>query len=395
MTLVALLIALNGLFVAGEFSLLAVDPARVDAAAASGRRRARSVEALRRRLTFHLGGAQLGITVSSLLLGVVAEDTVGSLLSGIGGPLSSGSAGLGVAAIAVAAGAQMTLGELAPKNLAVSRPLSTAMTLAPVLRLYGVIVAPVVLAFNGIANLVVRALGLRPTEELRVVRTLEELEQVLRESRARTLDRESAQLLGRMLRLAGKVAADALTPRTSLHTLDADATVADLADAAAATGFSRYPVVGDDVDDVVGVVDVRDVLAAAGAADWSAADWSAAPLAPLVRPVLVVGEQLALDRVLAALAEDGSRLAVVVDEYGGTAGVITSEDVVEEVVGNLEDEHDARHTAAPRPRRAAAGGARTLSGKLTLDEASEILEEMAAAALAGPAASAAPPPADP
>lgn len=378
LALVVLLIALNGLFVAGEFSLLAVAAVHVRVPAATGR--ARSVDALLKRLSFHLGGAQLGITLTSLVLGVVAEDTIGSLLGQIGGPFVHGTALVGAAAIALAAALQMAFGELAPKNLAVSRPRQTSAALASVLRLYGVLVAPVVLLFNGIANRIVRILGLQPTEELRVVRTREELEQVLRSSRAGTLDDDSARLLGRSLRLAGKVAADALLPRTAMDTLPIDATVADLARAASQKGHSRFPVIDTDVDDVAGLVDVRDVFRVAGGSQRESA-----PLADVLRPVLVVGEQLALDRVLAEMERSGDRLAVVVDEHGGTAGLVTREDIFEEALGNLEDEHDRplRPLAQELSREQQPLAQRKLSGSLTLGEASEALEEMAARAAAG------------
>ncbi|WP_428118828.1 CNNM domain-containing protein [Candidatus Poriferisodalis sp.] len=174
LALVVVLIALNGVFVAGEFSLLAVDTSEVDVKAGAGNRRARAVRALLRRLSFHLGGAQLGITLTSLVLGIIAEGTIGELLVRALGSWAEpavAAAAISVVAIALVAVTQMVFGELLPKNLAVSRPLGVSTALAPVLRLYGIIAAPVTLLFNGIANATVRALGLRPTEELRIVRT--------------------------------------------------------------------------------------------------------------------------------------------------------------------------------------------------------------------------------
>ena len=360
---------------AGEFSLLAVAALHTDSSAGG----ANSVNALLRRLSFHLGGAQLGITITSLILGIVAEDTIGSLLSKIGGPLTQGTALLAAVAIAVAAVLQMTFGELIPKNLAVSVPLRTSTVLAPVLRLYGVLVAPVVLLFNGIANQVVRAFGLRPAVELRVVRTREELEQVLRSSSTTTLDQDSARLLGRSLRLASKVAADALVPRTAMNTLAASATLGDLAVAAAQKGHTRFLVTGSDIDDIVGLADVRDVLAAGSdLAVSSKLPASEIPLALVMRPALIVTEQLPLDRVLAEMEQTNNRLAAVIDEHGGTAGLLTREDIFEEALGNLEDEYDLQQPASGSSASAQLRIKRTLNGTLTLDEASEILAEMLA-----------------
>ncbi len=362
-----LLIALNALFVAGEFSLLAVAASHTGT---SNDASAKNVAVLLRRLSFHLGGAQLGITITSLLLGIIAESTIGSLLGKIGGPLSEGTALLATTAIAVAAVTQMTFGELIPKNLAVSLPLKTSTVLAPVLRLYGLLAAPIVLLFNGIANQVVRALGLRPIDELRVVRTLNELEQVLRSASAFSLSQESAKLLGRSLRLAGKVAADALVPRTAMNTLPMDATMEDLSVAAAEKGHTRFLVTGSDVDDIVGLADVRDVFAVS-----TERPLNEVPVSQVMRQALFVSEQLTLDRVLAEMEKSNNRLAAVIDEHGGTAGLLTREDIFEEALGNLEDEYD--QTAQPH-----TSIQRNLHGTLTLDEASEILEELAVQELA-------------
>lgn len=366
MTLVVVLIALNALFVAGEFGLLAVDTTQVDTRASGGSRRARMVAALRRRLSFQLGAAQLGITVTSLVLGIIAEDTIGDLLGRIPGADALGVAGLAVVAIVLAAVSQMVLGELAPKNVAVSKPLGTTLVLAPALRLYGWIVAPVVWAFNGAANAVVRALGIRPTEELRVVRTLDELERVLKESSEGELDHEAAALASRTLRLSLKHADDALTPRTQMATVDASATLDEARQAVIAHGHSTLVVVGDDIDDVVGVVHVADLLVAAS-------EVSASTVADVATEAVVVGELLALTEVLAQLDAAGERLAVVVDEHGGTAGVITREDVVEQVLGGLADELDEPETVREQPS-AAPHGVVIIAGSASLDEARAAME---------------------
>ena len=192
---VFVLIALNGIFVAGEFSLVAVDAERVEVMAEEGHRRARTVKKLLSRLSFHLGGAQLGITVTSLLLGFLAEDTIGELLGYLPGfNLTSGPAQAGIA-IAIAAVAQMVFGELAPKNIAISRPLGTGLWLGPILRIYGVVSAPVTATFNGLANRLLRLCGIEPVEELRSLRSLEDLEHLVRASSARTIRADEARLI--------------------------------------------------------------------------------------------------------------------------------------------------------------------------------------------------------
>ena len=361
---VVVLIVLNGVYVAGEFCLLAVDTSQVDVLAGQGQRRARGVRALLRRLGFHLAGAQLGITLTSLVLGIIAEGTVGRLIEwALGGwGTSLASAGVvAVVAIALAAAAQMVFGELLPKNLAVSRPLGTSLALAPVLRLYGIIAAPLTLLFNGIANATVRRLGLEPTEELRTVRTRDELEYVVRSSRQRTLSDSQADLLVRTLRLGRKDAADALTPRTAMSAIGAAATLGELVELARTSGHSRFPVVGASTDDVLGIAEVRDVFSI------EAAERAGTPVEAIMRPVVAVAESRKLDGVLADMAAADCRLCVVVDEHGGTAGILSREDIAEELVGDIADEFD--EPAALTLRR--PGQPVTLAGTATLDEVEE------------------------
>ncbi len=355
---VLVLIALNGIFVAGEFSLVAVEASRIDVMADRGNPAARLVRSLLGRLSFHLGGAQLGITVTSLLLGLIAEDALGPVLDLIPGVGSDGGALSAAVAIAVATVVQMALGELAPKNLAVSRPLGVSLFLAPILRLYGIVAAPVVLLFNGIANRTVRALGIEPTEELRTVRSLDDLEYVVASSRERTLEEADARLLTRTLRLSRKDAADALTPRTAMVALDSAGTLSDLVEAAEATGHSRFPVLGADIDDVVGVVEVRDLFKVPPQARPST------PLSAVMRAPVVVLEHRELDGVLLDLEAGQSRIAVVVDEHGGTAGLITREDILEELVGDIADEYDEPLALTPTRR----GDSFVLDGRTNLDE---------------------------
>ena len=356
---VFVLIALNGIFVAGEFSLVAVDAERVEVMAGEGHRRARTVKKLLSRLSFHLGGAQLGITVTSLLLGFLAEDTIGEFLRYLPGfNLTSGPAQAGVA-IAIAAVIQMVFGELAPKNIAISRPLGTGLWLGPILRVYGVISAPVTATFNGLANRLLRLCGIEPVEELRSLRSLEDLEHLVRASSARTIRADEARLITRTLQLSRKDAADALTPRTSMVGIEQSGTIADLVRITKDSGYSRFPVTGQDTDDIVGIVEVRDVFAL------PVEDRELRPLSEILRPAVIVPEHRELDGVLLDLEAAESRLAVVIDEHGGTAGLITREDILEELVGDIADEYDepVRTTSETRDGRYVVDG-RTSRGDI-------------------------------
>lgn len=346
---VLLLIIANGFFVAAEFALVAVDRAKVESDMEQGRRRARIAGGLLERLSFHLSGAQLGITVTSLLIGLLAEPAIAELLHPALEPLLGPTAMIGVSlavAIFIATVVQMVVGELVPKGLAIARPESTVYLLGPLVRSYGIVFGPVIRLLNGAANRTVRLLGVEPTEELSHVRTLSELQiLVSASSEGGTLDDSASTLLTRSIRFEGKSAEDVLVPRTAVTALRNTETVDDLVRASVSTGHSRFLVFGEDLDDIVGTVHVRAVHAVARE------DRASTPLSSLVRPVLALPESRDLGDVLLDLRRAGTHLAVVVDEYGGTAGIITLEDILEEIVGEIGDEHDRRIPSTAIPGR--------------------------------------------
>jgi len=335
---VLLLILATGFFVAVEFALVAVDRDRVGIDSAAGSRPARRTLSALRRLSFHLSGAQLGITVTSLVVGFVAEPTIASALRPVVGEVLGERRADGVSivlALVLATVVSMVLGELVPKSFAIARPRPTAYALAGPMLVVSKVLGPVITFLNGAANWTVRRMGIEPQEELTSVRTLQELEHLIRASGEQgTLEPEALTLLTRSIRFGEKDAADALTPRRSITTVGLEGTVAAVAEAAVATGHSRFPVVGTDLDDVRGVVHVKDVYNVAFEARGST------PLATIMVPAFVVPETRALDDLLADLRRLGAHMAVVVDEHGGTAGIITLEDILEEIVGEIDDEHD-------------------------------------------------------
>lgn len=358
------LIGLNGLCVAGEFALIAADRSKIELRADGGSRSARLTLALLDRLSFHLAGAQFGITVTSLVLGLIAEDTIGAILEMIPGVDSVSTAVVVVASLAVATALQMILGELAPKNLAVSRPQGTSLALAPFLTVYGVIASPIIAAFNGAANWIVRLFGVEPREELPSHRSLDELEYVVRTSADQgTLADHEVALLIRTMALSGRDAADALTPRPAMHSVHRDDPVGHLIDLADETGFSRFPVLGDGVDDVRGVVDVRDVFRLPTDQRY------VTPVSELARDPIVVPESRELDGVLQDMLGVAGRMAVVVDEHGGTAGLITLEDILEELVGDIVDEYDDEVSLTATLR----GDVFVVDGGLRLHEVAELV----------------------
>ena len=332
---VAALVAANAFYVAGEFGLVAVNRATVERMAEEGDRRAGRVLRTLTRLSFHLSGAQLGITVTSLVLGFISEPAIAVLLDRV---LGVGGRGLSVTlALALATAFQMVFGELVPKNVAIARPLQVAFSVGPAMAAANQAVAPLITFLNNAANRTVRMLGIEPREEILAVRSLEELELMIESSAQEGgIDPAEARLLERSLEFPRKVAGEVMTPRTQMVAVDLDATVAELVERAVATGKSRFPVVAGDADHVEGVVHVKDVFRI------PAAERRATPVTAVMRPAMVVPESLPLDMLLREMRASGNQLAVVVDEYGGTAGVVTVEDLVEEIVGDIEDEYDER-----------------------------------------------------
>ncbi|MEW6153753.1 MAG: hemolysin family protein, partial [Actinomycetota bacterium] len=334
------LILANGWFVAMEFAFVAARRGRLQEAAATGDAKAAIAVKVHERLSFMLSGAQLGITVTSLIVGFIAEPAIGRLLEPLVGRLGvSEGATTGVAfgiAFALATSSQMVFGELAPKNLAIAKPEPLARGLARGTWLFIRIAGPLIRFFDSSANRLLRALGIEPVEELRDTVGTEELDLIVEESARRgTLSEAEANRLARAIDFQKLRAADAMVPRTRVISVAADASGRELRDLLR-DGHSRFAVTapGGDLDDVVGVVHARDLLTLPREAR------DAARVSTLMREPTVVPDSLGLGEVLVALRRARTELAVVVDEYGGTAGIVTLEDVVEELVGDISDESD-------------------------------------------------------
>ncbi|GGC16067.1 hemolysin family protein [Cellulomonas carbonis] len=364
--LVLVLVAANALFVAAEFALVTVDRPTITRLAESGDKRASSVRSALRTLSTQLSGAQLGITVTSLVVGFIAEPSIAALLLG---PLAS--TGLDpdaaapiafTAAFLIATATQMVFGELVPKNWAIAEPVRVGRAVAGAQRGFTWASGPLLAVLNGTANRIVRMLGIEPQEELASARSAQELSALAeRSAREGSLDAEAARRLSHSVELAERTAADAMTPRPRVRFVDATDPVDVVLELAARTGHARFPVLGEGVDDVVGVVHFKHALAV------PKAERGTRTLGQIARPVSAVPSAMPLDVVLEEL-RGGLQLAVVVDEYGGTDGIITLEDLVEEIVGEIQDEQDR-----PLGRfRQVGASSWSLSGLLRPDEAGEL-----------------------
>jgi magnesium and cobalt exporter, CNNM family len=333
----ALLTAANAFFVAAEFSLVTVDRAAIDTQAQAGDRTARTVRRSLRELSFQLSGAQLGITIAALLTGYLAEPALSRLVAPITGHQGALANAL---ALAIATLISMLFGELVPKNAALARPMPLARATARPMRMFSHTFGWLIRALNGTANTVVRRLGVEPQEELASARSPEELGLLAAISaQAGALPEETARLLQRTIRFGEKRAAEAMTPRVDIVALPATATVTELLATARDTGFSRFPIYESTVDLVTGVVTV------VGGLGVPPAERDTQRVATIAREPVYVPESLDLDGVLEELQGAGAELAIVVDEYGGTDGLVTLEDLAEELVGEIADEYDIEPAA--------------------------------------------------
>lgn len=352
----------TGLFVASEFALVNLDRADLEARRAAGEtRQSLTIDALRITST-HLSSAQLGITLTTLLTGYTMEPAISNLLrplfvawalpEAIVVPLAA------VIGIAVATVLSMILGELVPKNFALAIPRQTAKLVLPFQVAFTAVFRPAIAVLNGSANGVLRAMGVEPKEELSGARTAEELSSLVKRSAsAGMLEKDTASLLDRSLTFARLSAADVMTPRPSVHALAAGEPTDAVIQLARRTGHSRFPVYGESMDDIVGVVHLK---AAVGVPRDRRGE---VPAAALATEPLRVPETVHLDTLVSELRSRGYQMAIVVDEYGGTAGVVTLEDLVEEIVGEVLDEHDRSRAGVVR-----TAASLTFPGDLRPDE---------------------------
>ncbi len=355
----------TAVFVAAEFSLTTLERSSVDANARLGGRRDIYVQRAHRTLSFQLSGAQLGISITTLATGYLAEPVLARWLhpglEAIGLPERMAPGVALFFALVLATSLSMVFGELVPKNLAVARPVQAARAVAGLQLLFSGMLTPAIRLTNGAANWVLRRMGIEPAERLQSARSPKELVSLVRNSaRGGALDPVTADLVDRSLRFGALTAEELMTPRSKIVALQADDTIADLVAATANSGFSRFPVVAGDLDETLGIVHVKQVF------DVPAAERPHTRVTAIAQPVAVVPSTLDGDAVMTQIRgsePSGLQAALVVDEYGGTAGMVTVEDLIEEIVGDVRDEHD---DATPDVMAAADGW--RVSGLLRIDE---------------------------
>jgi CBS domain containing-hemolysin-like protein len=362
--LVLLVTAATGFFVAVEFSYVAVDRGRLRSEVIAGSRAADRALKVSERLSFVLSGAQLGITVTALIVGYVAQPFLGDGLADLLGrtslPAAISTTVSVVFALLVATVVQMVLGELAPKNLAIAKAETLAKALSRPTLIYLAAFGPAIRLFDLVAGRLLRRIGIEPIEELPEGATAEDLEQIIAESRAEgQLDPELSELLDRGLDFRRRTAAEVMVPRVDVHMVSAEAPAAEVV-ALLDTGRSRFPVRGAAFD-IVGVVGIADVLTL------TPEQRAATPVSAIADEPLLVPSSLRLPAVLDRLRAGHRQLACVVDEYGGFAGIITLEDIAEELVGPIRDEDDLPEPAPVRE----ADGSWVVPARWRIDEVSD------------------------
>ena len=358
---VIVLVLANAFFVAAEFALVGARRSKIDQMAAEGDRLAKIAQAAIKDLDRYISATQLGITLASLGLGWIGEPALAGLIDrflglfGVEPPTATVHTAAGViTAFVIITFLHIVLGELAPKSLALVKPEAVSRTLAAPLMVFARVMAPAITLLNGTANWMMRKAGIAPASEAQHVHSPEELRLLVMQARAHgTLDETDSAMLAGVFDFHEKKAYDVMRPRTEVAALDVEATEAEVWEALRRERYSRYPVYRDTLDDVVGVFLAKDLWLHDGKEPFS--------LEKAVRPALYVPSSRPAERVLDDLRKTRAQMAVVLDEYGGTAGIVTMEDLVEEVVGDIADEYDlASRTAV------VTDGVLELAGSLSL-----------------------------
>jgi len=357
----ALLILACGAFVAAEFSLVTVDRSKVEREAQKGDRKARGVLVSLKSMSTQLSAAQVGITVTNLAIGFMAEPSIARLidepLESIGVPASAVSGVALTVALVLVTGLTMIFGELVPKNLAIARPLATARSIQGFQRGFTATTAILIRVSNGTANALLRRMGVEPQEELASARAPEELASLARRSAQQgTLEMTTATLLERSIAFGEQRAEEVMTPRGRMFSVADTDPVLRVVELARETGHSRFPVM--DGDRVEGMVHLKHAVAVPHA------ERASVPVTKIMVPPALVPSSLDLDALLETLRRGGLQMAMVVDEFGNVDGIVTAEDLIEEIVGEVHDEHDSPE----EPARREGKDAWSLSGLVRPDE---------------------------
>ncbi|RJX17292.1 MAG: HlyC/CorC family transporter [Desulforudis sp.] len=358
-----ILVLMNALFVAAEFAFVKARPSRITSLAASGNSLARHAQHCISNLDAYLSVSQLGITLSSLGLGWLGEPAVARLLEPIFVNVFNvtSSAVLHTVAFLIAFSfitvMHVVFGELVPKSLAIQRAERLSLVLAPAMRFFFITFYPAIWLLNGAANRFVRLIGVEPAGEHEKAHTEEELRLLVSESyRSGLLKKSEKELLQNVFAFERKVARDVMVPRPEVVFLDCQRSLDENLATANLSGHTRFPLCDRDLDHILGLVHIKDLSRLQGTS-----------LESIEREIMAVPEGITLDRLLRQFQRNRQHMAIVIDEYGGIVGIITLENVLEELVGQIQDEFDNE----PPDVQKEEGGQYLVSGRTLIEEATE------------------------
>lgn len=365
-----LLVLANGFFVAAEFAIVKVRASQVELLVQQGKKTAIMAQALIRHLDEYLSATQLGITLASLGLGWVGEPIVSRLIVSVmslvgfdGGEDLAHTIALPVAFILITV-LHIVLGELAPKSLAIQRPESTTLAISYPLRFFYILFKPFIMTLNGLANYLLRSVGIQPAGALEHAHSNEELRLLLEQGREGGMIEESEhELLENVFEFREKIVKEVMIPRTEIVALDASDPADEMARMVIEEGYTRMPVYQDSLDEIIGVVYSKDLITLKEHSDLII-------LNDLLRPVYFIPETQLISDLLREFQRRKIHLAIVVDEFGGTAGIVTLEDVLEELVGEIQDEYDDE----PIDLEMVEDGIYIVNASLSVADANDLIE---------------------
>ncbi|WP_153124458.1 hemolysin family protein [Peribacillus tepidiphilus] len=339
--LVALLIAMTAFFVAAEFAIVKIRTSRIDQLISEGNKNAVAAKKVISSLDEYLSACQLGITITALGLGWLGEPTVESLLHPIFESWEINESLGEILSFAIAFSSitflHVVIGELAPKTLAIQKAETITLLFSKPLILFYRIMYPFIWALNGSARLVTGVLGLKPASEHELAHSEEELRIILSESlKSGEINQSEYKYVNKIFEFDERIAKEIMVPRTEIVTVPVSATIKEVMDIVLKERYTRYPVVDGDKDNVVGMINIKEVLTAVIQNDFN----MDVPVSNFVHPVVQVIETIPIHDLLVKLQKEHSHLALLFDEYGGTAGLVTVEDIIEEIVGDIRDEFD-------------------------------------------------------
>jgi putative hemolysin len=369
LAILALIVFLNAYFVATEYGLVASRRSRVEQLAAEGNTRARWVKSALNNLNPYISATQIGITIAGLALGYLGEPVVAKLLEPAFTwlpadlPVISAHVISIILSFLIVTYVTVLASELLPKRIAIQNPERVALIVIGPIRVFLVIFRPLITVLNNSAGFLLKRLGLADTNEHGTY-TEEELRILVRESeQAGALETGERELIDRVFSFADKEAQQVMAPRTQIVGIEIDTRIADVAPQVATSAYTRFPVYEENLDTIHGMVHVKDIIAAVGSGRGEA------PVREIMRPVLIVPESVHIDDLMREMRRRHTHMAILVDDYGGTAGLVTMEDLIEELVGDIEDEFDA---ASPRLQRNPDGSI-TLDGRTPIADVRGII----------------------